>query len=395
MQDAEISSELSQNSDFINESDLNAEPTTSQNEIQSEQISSKNSTQSEIPSKSADEDTLQDESNLTQKTQDLGISQENADEGEPSTQQSEDLSENTENSAKQAESADENLGINESQSVGAGANENADESASESMKADEGAKVDDSANSSENLNTDEAHATNAKADENVNESEDKSASTDESESPLDLDLSNADFLQPLSQEPFSIEEKEEEKISFDDLPENAKFLGQKDEDSVEADEIRPILVDEPKVQSTQDMVKEQLADLNAMDEALNQSSENFTQANDENLAQTPQINAPSSENALNADLTDDLQGLSEEELQRALGEIPAQTSQAQTNANKASQNASAQNGENSSPSELMDELSRGISGAITSSIKDDALKAALKGMNMHIDINIKFDEDKA
>lgn len=125
-----------------------------------------------------------------------------------------------------------------------------------------------------------------------------------------------------------------------------------------------------------------------------QSDENFAQANDENLAQTPQINAPSSENA---DLTDDLQGLSEEELQRALGEIPAQesTSQAQTNANKASQNASAQNGDNSSPSELMDELSRGISGAITSSIKDDALKAALKGMNMHIDINIKFDEDKA
>ena len=128
-----------------------------------------------------------------------------------------------------------------------------------------------------------------------------------------------------------------------------------------------------------------------------QSDENFAQASDENLAQAPQINAPSSENALNADLTDDLQGLSEEELQRALGEIPAQesTSQAQTNANKASQNASAQNGENSSPSELMDELSRGISGAITSSIKDDALKAALKGMNMHIDINIKFDEDKA
>lgn len=401
MQDAGISSELSQNSDFISESDLNAEPTTSQNEAQSEQIPSKNSTQSEIPSESADEDTLQDESNLTQKTQDLGISQENADEGEPSAQQSEDLSENTENSAKQAESADENLGINESQSVGAGANENADESASESIKADEGAKVDDSTNSSENLNTDEANATNTKADENIDESEDKSASTDESESPLDLDLSNADFLQPLSQEPFSIEEKEEEKISFDDLPENAKFLGQKDEDSVEADEIRPILVDEPKVQSTQDMVKEQLADLNAMDEALNQSPENFAQTPsetnfDENLAQVPQSNAPSSENALNADLTDDLQGLSEEELQRALGEIPAQesTSQTKTNANQAS-NASAQNGENSSPSELMDELSRGISGAITSSIKDDALKAALKGMNMHIDINIKFDEDKA
>ncbi len=319
--------------------------------------------------------------------------------------------------------------------------------------------------------------------------------------------------EPLPQEPaFSVEERQEKTMSFDDLPENAKFLGQKNNDFIDPDDIKPVLLDEmPMQQSTQDIVKGQLADLNAMDEELNspnaqnspsseddtltnslsadnenllenlnteqnatltpseqnesilasenlaqtqvsldeslaqtpseikfdesfapsdeltrqenaefasenslqtaqsdenfaqnmaaqmQSDENFTQANDENLAQTPQINAPSNENALNADLTDDLQGLSEEELQRALGEIPAQesTSQAQTNANKASQNASAQNGENSSPSELMDELSRGISGAITSSIKDDALKAALKGMNMHIDINIKFDEDKA
>lgn len=312
--------------------------------------------------------------------------------------------------------------------------------------------------------------------------------------------------EPLPQEPaFSVEEKQEKTMSFDDLPENAKFLGQKNNDFIDPDDIKPVLLDEmPIQQSTQDIVKGQLADLNAMDEELNspnaqnspsseddtltnslnadnenlldnlnteqnatlapseqnesilasenlaqtqvsldeslaqtpseikldeslapsdelttqenaefanenapqtaqsdenlaqmQSDENFAQANAENLAQTPQINVPSSENALNADLTDDLQGLSEEELQRALGELPAQTSQAQTNANKASQNTSAQNGENSSPSELMDELSRGISGAITSSIKDDALKAALKGMNMHIDINIKFDEDKA
>lgn len=321
--------------------------------------------------------------------------------------------------------------------------------------------------------------------------------------------------EPLPQEPaFSVEEKQEKTMSFDDLPENAKFLGQKNNDFIDPDDIKPVLLDEmPMQQSTQDIVKGQLADLNAMDEELNspnaqnspsseddaltnsqnadnenlldnlnteqnatlapseqnesilasenlaqtpsevsfdeslaqtpseikfdesfapsddfagqknaefasknslqtaqsdenlaqnmaaqmQSNENFAQANDENLAQTPQINAPSSENTLNADLTDDLQGLSEEELQRALGEIPAQesTSQTQINANKASQNTSAQNGENLSPSELMDELSRGISGAITSSIKDDALKAALKGMNMHIDINIKFDEDKA
>lgn len=295
--------------------------------------------------------------------------------------------------------------------------------------------------------------------------------------------------EPLPQEPaFSVEEKQEKTMSFDDLPENAKFLGQKNNDFIDPDDIKPVLLDEmPMQQSTQDIVKGQLADLNAMDEELNSpnaqnspsseddaltnsqnadnenlldnlnteqnatlapseqnesilaseslaqtqvsldeclaqtpseikfdeslapsdelttqenaefTSETQTAQSDENLAQVPQSNALSSENALNADLTDDLQGLSEEELQRALGEIPTQesTSQAQTKVNQASQNASAQNGENSSPSELMDELSRGISGAITSSIKDDALKAALKGMNMHIDINIKFDEDKA
>lgn len=341
------------------------------------------------------------------------------------------------------------------------------------------------------------------------------------ENPLET-AQNAEFAsqtaeqenEPLPQEPaFSVEEKQEKTMSFDDLPENAKFLGQKNNDFIDPDDIKPVLLDEmPMQQSTQDIVKGQLADLNAMDEELNspnaqnspsseddaltkslnadnenlldnlnteqnatlapsaqnesilasenlaqtqvsldenlaqtpseikfdesfspsgelarqenaefaskiqttqsdensaqnvaaqtQSDENLAQTPsetnfDENLAQVPQSNAPSSENAFNADLTDDLQGLSEEELQRALGEIPAQTSQAQTNANQTSQNASAQNGENSSPSELMDELSRGISGAITSSIKDDALKAALKGMNMHIDINIKFDEDKA
>lgn len=302
------------------------------------------------------------------------------------------------------------------------------------------------------------------------------------ENPLET-AQNAEFTsqaaeqenEPLPQEPaFSVEEKQEKTMSFDDLPENAKFLGQKNNDFIDPDDIKPVLLDEmPMQQSTQDIVKGQLADLNAMDEELNspnaqnspsseddtltdslnadnenlldthslstaqnaelapseqnesvlasenlaqtpsevsldenlaqmQSDENLAQTPnetnfDENLAQVPQSNAPSSENALNADLTDDLQGLSEEELQRALGEIPAQesTSQTQTNANQASQNTSAQNSENSSPSELMDELSRGISGAITSSIKDDALKAALKGMNMHIDINIKFDEDKA
>lgn len=218
--------------------------------------------------------------------------------------------------------------------------------------------------SSQNLSTEQGDENAEEKDESpeelqTQEAEEKLANSqdesDESKLKLELDLENADFLQPLDEKPFSIEEKKEEKISFDDLPQNAQFLGQHEEKSIEADEIRPVLVDEPKAQSTQDMVKEQLAALNAMDSDV-PLNENFA----------------------------DLQGLSEEELQIALGEKIAEVEPTPSNP-KESQNSAR----------LIDELSRGISGAITSSIKDEALKAALKGMNMHIDINIKFDEEKA
>lgn len=252
----------------------------------------------------------------------------------------EDLSE-----LKEVNEAEQDLSLNDE-------NANAEQS-SENLNAEE---------KDENLKQDEAQgdeSTAQEAEENFAQAIDESQESDKGKSKLELDLENADFLQPLNEKPFSIEEKKEEKISFDDLPQNAQFLGQHEEESIEADEIRPVLVDEPKVQSTQDMVKEQLAALNAMDSA-EPLNENFA----------------------------DLQGLSEEELQIALGEKIAEIKPTQTPSNQASQDS-----QNSA--KLIDELSRGISGAITSSIKDEALKAALKGMNMHIDINIKFDEEKA
>ena len=163
------------------------------------------------------------------------------------------------------------------------------------------------------------------------------------------------------------------------MPEDAQFLGQNKEENVEADEMRPVLVDEPKAQSTQDMVKEQLAALDAMD------------------SQTSEMPAS------NSAILEDLQGISERDLQLALGEVPQD--EANTTLKSAEspntdliadepQNSALQNKINTQDNEVIDELSKGISGAIASSIKDDALKAALKGMNMHIDINIKFDEDK-
>ncbi|EGK8091760.1 hypothetical protein IO418_000229, partial [Campylobacter lari] len=50
--------------------------------------------------------------------------------------------------------------------------------------------------------------------------------------------------------------------------------------------------------------------------------------------------------------------------------------------------------ENLQEDEMVNELSKSIAQTITSSITDDTLKAALKGMKMNININISFDEDK-
>ncbi|CAM4173663.1 hypothetical protein CAAR111675_07335 [Campylobacter armoricus] len=49
---------------------------------------------------------------------------------------------------------------------------------------------------------------------------------------------------------------------------------------------------------------------------------------------------------------------------------------------------------NTQEDEMVNELSKSIAQTITSSITDDTLKAALKGMKMNININISFDEDK-
>lgn len=316
----------------------------------------------EKPSEAANEPTQEiapsqvlDALNSNESSQETNLDFSNTQENSNETPQNdapaliEDLSE-----LKEVNEAEQDLSLND---------ENA-EQGSENLsteQSDENAEQKD-----ENLKQDEAQSdesTAQEAEENfaqaIDESQELKNESDKGKSKLELDLENADFLQPLNEKPFSIEEKKEEKISFDDLPQNAQFLGQHEEESIEADEIRPVLVDEPKVQSTQDMVKEQLAALNAMDSA-EPLNENFA----------------------------DLQGLSEEELQIALGEKIAEIKPTQTPSNQAPQDS-----QNSA--KLIDELSRGISGAITSSIKDEALKAALKGMNMHIDINIKFDEEKA
>ena len=315
-----------------------------------------------------------------------------------------------------------------------------------------------------------------------------------------MENSNTETNEPA----FSVEEKEEGKMSFDDLPENASFLGQKNSENIDPQDIKPVLVDEkPMPQSTQDLVKEQLADLNAMDEEFEQSTENSalssiesgenaeissenasqtasnaenqgenesqTATNTENLSEIPQNEqisseiqgenaeissenlenevanaeisaqneleipqsqttpntenqsenasqtAPSFENqggenteipseipqnepqisqipsqtAPNAEILDDLQGLNENEIQIALGEAVSPKAEQKDIAEQ----ENAPKSQNTTSTELVSGLDSGISGAIT--ITNNMLKEALKGMKMHIDISVKFDEDKA
>lgn len=316
----------------------------------------------EKPSEAANEPTQEiapsqvlDALNSNESSQETNLDFSNTQENSNETPQNdapaliEDLSE-----LKEVNEAEQDLSLNDENTEQGSENLSTEQSDENAEQKDENLKQDEA--QSDESTAQEAEENFAQA---IDESQELKNESDKGKSKLELDLENADFLQPLNEKPFSIEEKKEEKISFDDLPQNAQFLGQHEEESIEADEIRPVLVDEPKVQSTQDMVKEQLAALNAMDSA-EPLNENFA----------------------------DLQGLSEEELQIALGEKIAEIKPTQTPSNQAPQDS-----QNSA--KLIDELSRGISGAITSSIKDEALKAALKGMNMHIDINIKFDEEKA
>ena len=172
---------------------------------------------------------------------------------------------------------------------------------------------------------------------------------------------------------FSVEEKEQ--MNFDDLPDDAKFIGDEKQKSSE-EKVEPIVFEDIKDEniSAHDKIKNELAALNEMDKA-------------------PIMQRISGEEM---SFEEEIKDLSEREIQVALGEEPTvaetqkQIPEQEPIKEQASQAMQAVEDE-----EIIEELSKGIAGAITSSIKDDALKAALKGMNMHIDINIKFDEDKA
>lgn len=186
--------------------------------------------------------------------------------------------------------------------------------------------------------------------------------------------------EPDSELPFVVEEKEEEKINFDDIPNDAKFIGQEEEQTDDSLDIKPVLLDDNPVQdnnkSVQEQIKEELAILDEMD---NQKDDKVADGLDIKIQRT---------DSLDESFESDLENISQEDMQIALGEIV----QNDNIKEKESANKEVSQANNN---EIIDELSKSIAGAINSSIKDETLKAALKGMNMNIHININFGEDKA
>ena len=205
------------------------------------------------------------------------------------------------------------------------------------------------------------------------------------DSKVDLSLDDEISLpsesnEPDSELPFVVEEKEEEKINFDDIPNDAKFIGQEEEQADDSLDIKPVLLDDNPVQdnnkSVQEQIKEELAILDEMD---NQKDDKVADGLDIKIQRT---------DSLDKSFESDLENISQEDMQIALGEIV----QNDNIKEKESANKEVSQANNN---EIIDELSKSIAGAINSSIKDETLKAALKGMNMNIHININFGEDKA
>ncbi|MCH5336942.1 MAG: hypothetical protein J1D99_05955, partial [Campylobacter sp.] len=205
----------------------------------------------------------------------------------------------------------------------------------------------------------------------------------------------------------------------DDLPQDAEFLGQEKEEP-EGEDFLP-LVEEELLKtddeldtdlSTQEQIKEELAELDELDkipmdhEHGNKVLEEFKDEpilNEEELGiSDEEVDVPDLEVNSQANDFDDLK---ESEIQRALGEEVSveeeevkadepleQNLESETSEELEVQTAQVQNSNNNE--EIVNEISQSIAQSITSSIKDDTLKAALKGMNMNINIKISFDENK-
>ncbi|EAK1922010.1 hypothetical protein FCT03_02425 [Campylobacter jejuni] len=196
---------------------------------------------------------------------------------------------------------------------------------------------------------------------------------------------------------FPIVEEQERKIDFDDIPEDAEFLGQRKEEDEAVEDFLPVVEDQENLNehdefeemsslSTQDQIKEELAQLDELEYDIDSDDsikvlEDFKEESildDKDFPNNDEeIVAPKLE-------INDFDSLKESDIQEALGEEILEKNEEPIVSDVTKDDNSE---------EIVNELSQSIAGAITSSIKDDTLKAALKGMNMNININISFKED--
>lgn len=195
-------------------------------------------------------------------------------------------------------------------------------------------------------------------------------------------------------------EEQESEVSFDDLPKDAEFLGQEKEQSVEAEETLPVVEENKQEEtqneplSTEEQIKEELAQLDELDMDINQEdgAKVLEEFKDKPVLDDEVLGVSDEELVVPNVELDEFANLKERDIKQALGE-EVNFEEEQTTKETEIQNDFKKQELKISQDELMGQLSQGISKAISASIKDDTLKAALKGMNMNINIKISFDED--
>ncbi|ECB9609372.1 highly acidic protein [Campylobacter jejuni] len=193
-------------------------------------------------------------------------------------------------------------------------------------------------------------------------------------------------------------EEQEKEMDFDDLPEDAEFLGQakyNEESEENLEEFAPVVEEDIQDEiddfasnlSTQDQIKEELAQLDELDYGIDSdnSSKVLEDFKDEPILDDKELGTNEEEVVVPNLNISDFDTLKESDIQEALGEEILEKNEEPIVSDVTKDDNSE---------EIVNELSQSIAGAITSSIKDDTLKAALKGMNMNINISISFNEDK-
>ncbi|EAI8484023.1 hypothetical protein CV549_00175 [Campylobacter jejuni] len=227
------------------------------------------------------------------------------------------------------------------------------------------------------------------AEPSLDELDDKNDEDLEDNKELQANISDFDDLPEV--------EEQEKEMDFDDLPEDAEFLGQaKDNEESEEvlEEFTPVVEEDVQDEmddftsnlSTQDQIKEELAQLDELDYGIDSdnSSKVLEDFKDEPILDDKELGTNEEEVVVPNLNISDFDTLKESDIQEALGEEILEKNEEPIVSDVTKDDNSE---------EIVNELSQSIAGAITSSIKDDTLKAALKGMNMNININISFKED--